>query len=395
MKKIIYFRYIPLTATIYNLFYMEELANEGFEVEYWDLSALFFSEMQIKVQEDSSHLTKTTKFDSYKQLEDKLSLESIDFTLFVSIVTLEIRVEKLFRILTKYNCRTAVFAYNVLPVEDRIMSNSYLRRLMKITPSKLVHFFKTRAFDKNIIRGKIKPYDVIFQGGSLGWRAIGASASFLRDKAEIVNVNSNDYDVALMYKMNPDIEQLTDTPYILFLDQYYPFHPDIILFESENKLEAEVYYRQLCAYFSKIEEQYNMPVVVAAHPKALKYKEHNYFEGRKVFFGSSALLCRDAVVILTHDSTAISFAVVNDVPVVLLTSNAIKDALPEIFKGIDFISRYLGAPLVHYDQNNAQTDFPLIISNAYSEYKYQYLTSLQTEDMQSVDIVINFLKQYN
>ena len=74
-KNIVYIRYIPLTLKVYNDFYMKEAIDLGLNVEYWDLTSLFFKSNQNI--EDSSHLCSVKKIKSYIEFETKCLCDNV------------------------------------------------------------------------------------------------------------------------------------------------------------------------------------------------------------------------------------------------------------------------------------------------------------------------------
>ena len=83
-----------MTQKVYNDFYFKEVESIGLEVEYWDISRLFFK--NIPGVEDSSYLAKTLKFNTYKEIEEKLKSESsLDKCLFISIMSFDYLVNNL------------------------------------------------------------------------------------------------------------------------------------------------------------------------------------------------------------------------------------------------------------------------------------------------------------
>ena len=134
---------------MYNDFYFKEVEGIGLKVEYWDVSKLFFK--NLSSVEDSSHLANTIKFNSYKDLEYKLKIEtSLDKVLFISIMSFDQVIMKLYKILTKHNCILGVFGRNVLPfgINPNMNIFDYLKK------NKYTKCFKFHQFsiDENVYK---------------------------------------------------------------------------------------------------------------------------------------------------------------------------------------------------------------------------------------------------
>ena len=142
-----------------------------------------------------------------------------------------------------------------------------------------------------------------------------------------------------------------------------------------------------------MEQQFHLPVVIAAHPKAILYKEKNFFDGRQVFFGKTATLVKYCRFVLVHDSTALGFAVAEEKPMLFLNSKLIQRYMGENGQFIKFIAEYLNAPLVFYDDLQAILPTPLTDKEKYNQYKYDYLTNKDTEELSTEEIFIRTLKE--
>ena len=384
--KVVYIRYIPLTFKIYNDFYMKEVADEGIDVEYWDISALFFRETALL--EDSSYLVKTRKFNSYKQLEQTIAEEyQIKKILFVSIMTFEGRVGRLYKILKKYNCTLSVFGRNMFPL-PRPHDSSLFKRVRRLTIATLKNFISTKVIKLQKKRGSVKEYDIMFLGGNKGWQGIGNIDFAEVLKAEVIKVNSDDYDNFLKLK---ESERIIEGDYILFLDEYLPLHPDAILFSIDN-ISPDQYYPDLCNYFEKVEAQFKMPVVIAAHPKATRYKTEDFFNGRKTFFGKTGELAKYCYFVLAHDSTSINYPIAFGKKIHFLTSKNIERYVNEVHRNTECFANYLNCDLQMLDAaGEINLDAPAS-DQSYRKYKYEYQTWQETEAKYSKDIYIEFLK---
>lgn len=383
--KLIYFRYIPLTQKIYTDLYMYPAEQAGFEVEYWDLSAIFFKENHQ--QEDSSHLTTTYKFNSYKELEEAIAKQDKSCTLFISIVTYENRVVRLYRLLTKYNCMLGVFGRNMFPLPDNA-NRSIIRRLMRVTPKKALQYIKNKSTLRLKPKGRIKGYDIMFLAGNNGWRGFGMTNESEVAKAHVVEINSDDYDNYLKNRASP---RVVEGDYILFLDEYLPLHPDMALFGNKS-ISCSDYYIELNRFFDRIEQQFSMPVVVAAHPKALRYKEEDFFNGRQIYFGKTAELSHYAHFVLAHDSTAINYPVSFGVRLHLITTRNIERDDNDTHRHTIMFANYLKCNWQYMDEDSIDV-VDKIDSTAYNKYKHDFQCSIATENTLSEDIFISNLKK--
>lgn len=385
-NKIIYIRYNALTQKVYNDFYIKEVENIGLQVEYWDVSKIFFK--SIPDVEDSSHLVNTIKFKSYKEVETRIISEAeIDKVLFISIMSFDQLIKNLYILLTKYNCTLGVFGRNVLPFGAN-PSMSLVDYLKKINIKRVLNFINFKILIKHLKSGKIKKYDFVFLAGNYGWRGIGRiSKSDIKNSVQI-NINSDDYDACSLLLNN----QSSTNNYILFLDEYLPLHPDTILLGIKTINEND-YYPEINKYFDFVEKKYNLPIVIAAHPKAVKYHKKNYFNGRKVLFNKTAELTKDALFVLAHDSTSVNYPIYFNKKIHFITSKNIMNNIAEVHWNTLNFANYLGCNYQYFDDFNDEINLikELPIKN-YEQFKLDFHTSQETANTKTVDIFLNFLK---
>lgn len=385
ITKIIFFRYLPLTHKVYSDFYMQELKNAGFCVEYWYLP--FVIEVPKGIEYFEHNCIKVIP--SYKDLDKNLKLEDREKTLFISIQTYNADVIRLFWIMTKNQCKLSVFGRNMIPINP-ISNTSKLERLkfnnlFRGISNKVAYYLKQW--------GIIKSYDVLFLSAETGINAYGYSTKREREFSKHILVNGDDYDRALSIKNG---KRIIDEDYIVFIDQCLPLHPDIGICKIQA-MNAGIYYNDLNMFFDKVELETGLKIVVAAHPKSLIYKQKDYFGGRRVVFGKTAELVRDSNLVLFHDSTSVGYAVFFEKPVISLVSKAIEEGQKSSFHNILSFSKALNSRLIYIDDyclnkrecflNNLYVD-----KSAYARYKYRYLTNPETEDTYSLQLVISGIK---
>jgi len=387
IKKVIVIGYQPLTDKVVKDFYFSILNANGFQVEYWDLSMIYFPNILRDLLVDK----RIIKIRDKDELAVKLDACAIKECFFVLHITYEYRVLDLFRLLTKYDCTISFFARGALPVSNR--ESPWAEKILKsLNPRTLARFVKNKyaGFLKRI--GYIKPYDIVFSAGNFGYLTVGIAADIEKQQSKIIAINSHDYDTAL--------ENLSEIPMIdgkfcLFLDEYLPLHPDFKLLGIKS-VDADEYYAAINRFFNVIEEKYQLPIVIAAHPKAEMYKSKNPFNGRKVVFGKTSQLTRDCEFVLAHISTSQSFAVLNKKPVLTLTTEAIKKVMPQYDYFIAHFSVQLKSALVNIDYySSSDIKINSVDEQVYDAYLYDYLTSAESERTRTSEIFLKTLKEYH
>ena len=385
ITKVVYIGYQPLTEKVKNDFYFVIVLENGFELEYWDLSYIYFP----NILKDNLFEDYIFKINTYTELERIIALQNKEKCIYVLHITFEYRVIKLYKLLTQYNCKTSFFARGALPICGDI-SPITLKIKKGLNPKLLLNFVKNKYAMYLKESGKIKFYDLVFNVGELGYLSIGSGSQIDKFNSKFVNINATDFDT---FFDNVTVEKSIEKKYCLFLDEYLPHHPDFILLGIET-VPADIYYSTLNDFFNIIEEKYNLEVVIAAHPKALEYKNQNPFNGRDIFFNETARLTKFSEFTLTHLSTSQSFSVLNNKVILSLTSDCLKNVMPQYNRFISYMSDVLGSSFVNIDHflinelNVSNTD-----TLKYNDYKYKYLTSAISEKENSSNIFIKTISQ--
>ncbi len=383
--KVVFVRYLPLTELVYRDLYFHELIQNNIEVEYLDITKLFYPD---RISQNSFNFKGVKEIDSYIALKDYLTINSNKNTLFISLMTFEPRVFKLYRIFTKFKLNLAVFGRGAFPslVNDK---KTEIIRILKVFSLKRIGLFianKLTILSKQ--KGFIKPYDYIFRAGVYGSTGFGIGSEIDNQQAKIIDVNTVDYDQFLLHQ---EIDIVSNNDDIVFLDQYLPYHPDAAFFKIKT-VEPERYYKELNVFFDKLESQTGKKVIIAAHPKAEKYKEFNPFNGRDIYFNKSNDLVKNAPMVLTHASTAVCFPICYQKRIILLTSNYLNEILPQFFLTAKAIVSATGATIISVDKNEDIIIPEQLDATKYDDFKFKYLTSKKSENLQSKDIFVNFLK---
>lgn len=388
--KVIYISYIPLSPKILKDFFINDLRQNGIETAYWDLSKLYFPK-QFKKKDILNDWEK--QFRTFSQLKKTIKIQNKTGNIFyIPIITYTGKVLRLFRLLTKNQCKILFFARGMLPspslsATDRfktlLSSKELLDKGYLFILNRIAHFYKKM--------GWVKPYDAFFYAGSEGYHTIGIGANIDKKHSIQIPVNSFDYDKYLTKKGTPPF---IDQPYIVFLDEYLPYHPDFLMFNMKT-IDAKEYYDQINNFFDKLESQMKLKVVIAAHPKADLYQTENPFNGRQVFFNKTCELVKDSKFIVAHMSTAISFSVLYKKPILLLSTTGIRETIYSHHLFIENFAKQLNTTMILWDNiNDAADKIPEVDNQAYDQYIYKYLTSQVCEKQQSKDIFINFFKNF-
>jgi len=379
--KIVFLAHAHLSEKIVRDCHMEELLARGISIEYWDLVELLFG-----ITHEANEITRdfVVQVAGYRELESMLRVLRNQRAKFVLLMAFEGRFSRLFRLLTKYGCRQYYIGWGALPWH---IGNPRWRRLLRRALQPF-HFISSVAswMQGAILQGLglIKPIDVVFAAGGVVCR----TAKRCR---RIIATNSPDYD--RYAETLSHSRRAVEEPYCVFLDVYLPYHPDLKIVGIAN-LDAKRYFASLNRFFSIVESQYDLRVVIAAHPQA------NYspgtFDGRTCIQGATALLVRDAEFVIAQYSTSVGFAVLHNKPVLfIITADMNRYQENTLVQYTQGLAQYLGLEVLNVDDTAPSTPIRLapVKSDRYNLYKYEFLTTPQSEHNTGCEIFVREMVQ--
>ncbi|WP_278683088.1 hypothetical protein [Paraclostridium bifermentans] len=355
-----------MTQYLYKTFYIDEIHKSGFNVEYWDCSNISWKGISLPNTMNLQIVKKILSFEEFSKLVE-------EYSKYKSLFSVELRKNQtnlpFFKILSNHNCymiRFKMFENCVLPISKleimhsiktgKIISDIYSRLYKKIINKKIDKLYKAEG---------IKEYDLIFSSSG---------------KCDIY-INHPDYDKSLLdSNKNYNIE----SNYIVYLDNYFPYHPDIQLNNPNFKqININKHYIELNRIFKYIEDKYNKKIIIAAHPKANYI--NNPFDGRNIIKNDTQYLIKNSFMVLLHSSNAISFAIIYDKPVVYISTSQYKKAKTEYYR-MRRLSCYFKQDII---TNENTFKLKIVKSDELNKkYMYNFLTKPEIENKNNLDIII-------
>lgn len=353
--------------------YVDYLIEKGITVEYWDLVPLLFGG-DASGSKQTDYL-RTPR--SYQEIQFMVRLPENKGARYIMLVSYEGRTAKLYRLLSKHDCRMFFIAWGQQPINHtRKWRDTFIKWVSN--PARFAKAFYYRA--KATIYRKwslVTPYDVVFAAGR-------ALLSGRHCAGKVIPINLVDYDHymrVLSEKVRP-----AEGPFAVFLDINLPNQTDLKIV-GLPAIEPHEYYAALNRFFDLLEEKYGIKVVIAAHPKANYGGEE--FRGREVYRGLTPELVRDAEFVISHHSTSISYAVLNAKPIIFVYTNAMVEVYKRtVVSCINDFAAYLDAAAHNIDQITRceQITIREVNQARYEDYKYSFLTTPESEHMTTREI---------
>lgn len=387
MNKVIFVKFSPLSQKMYEDLCLQSIVDNGYIVEYWDTSMLFSFETSDMEPFNPNNNIFIKVIHSFKDLDESISYNRN--ALYVILMTTNFSQIRILRLLSRYNCVMCFWG----PAPVLYLKNDFTKRLERITLEKLLWFVKHQFTKMLFCLRFIKVFEYYFKVGRLGDMSLGSIGNSMKNHIKALQINSSDFN---RFRYNDDVCNSNYTKFIVFVDQYYPFHPDMTMAGIEH-IPSDLYYSQLNNTFERLEKKFGMPVIISAHPKALRYKEHNYFEGRSVNFGKTMELVKNASVVLCHDSTAISYAIMCKKRIITLNSSLIQKYYPENFTNIQNYAKHFGLSSIDMgtcNGSNGQIHLEDKLTKEqvqkYNDFIYDYCTSPFINESNET-LVVNYI----
>lgn len=391
-KKLILLLEIKFCKRDYERFGIEILRDNGFAVEVWDLTPLlhpkFYNEITLPEQ---------IEFDGYRLFSDRASVQSAlrgtpaDSTI-ISFVFYRKQTFFLYWLISRRRIRYGVYVAGGCHPSSRRLTQAVAQSGLRSLWQKITRFNVLRIGEYIVNRVPyrylgVRPADFVLAGG--------ASNIFYNSPVDahtnILWIHYLDYDIYLQER-----KPLTagKSNIAVFLDEYLPFHPDMVYCGMTVPLTAEEYYPVMCGFFDKVERELGIKVIIAAHPKSDYDKHPDYFCGRQVVRGQSARLVQQSDFVLTHASYSLNFAVLFKKPAVFLTL----DKLVEVSFYNDLINtmaNVLNKKTINIERvGDVDWNTELTVdAQAYDDYRHNYIKKTGTQDIPFWQIVANYIKQ--
>lgn len=383
INKIVFLIDYPFSRRDYNRFGMEILQKNGFEVEVWDctpfLNPLYNRDVAVP---DPITWNKYHIFPSWdKSRTSILELKSNCFI--VCMIAYRYESFIIYRALSKSKPPYCVFMANALPpIKNETSILMPIKKLKHFKLSKIINVLFSCIPSQFM---GISPATIILAGGS-------KSTTYkypINKKTEILWLHTLDYDIYLEEHCNPT---KNDANVCVFLDEYFPFHPDNMYKGSSAHINPTNYYSGICKFFDLIERELGVCVVIAAHPRSNYKTDTDYFNGRKIINGKTVELVKKSRFVICHLSTSINFAVMFNKPAIFITSDEIKESYWGRY--IESMATNLGKDAINIDDIeviNWKKEIS-IDENAYKEYRDFYIKKLDSEDLPFWQIFANHMK---
>lgn len=315
MRNIIILDNEPYSDVRRRNFFIDEFVNSGYRVYHYSLTnyLTIAGTVSYKTTEKSE-----IAFTLNNKKEIKKMLDGIKVNETFLFVELHFNRNTFFVFNHLYNIKAiwGRLSYYTNPAVNLYKSSGVpnSERVKRYKDFNYVKFaFFVKLFRKRI--NKITQSHVLFKTGL-------SDFNFPKSK-KMVNINYFDLEAFNVEKNNQAVVQ---HDYIVFNDIFLPYHPDLQRINKGSEfIDPTTYFKELNVFFDKVEAQYGMEVIIAAHPKA-KYKAE--FGIRKVMYGHTANLIINSRLLITHLSISTDYALFSKKPVLFFHTPSLYRSQP-------------------------------------------------------------------
>ncbi len=382
IKKIVFLIESCYNKRDHERFGIDILIRNGFDVEVWDFTSILASSKFGKVRPpDPIKWNKWTLFETKKQAVD--ALLSLDRSVYiVSLVRCYSKTFYLYKAI-----KNKMTPYCVLgdstpkssrqeeAVVKQIKNFTFRKLLRKITEIKPLKYYSVMA------------PDIIM---AMGERYF-ANTYPVRKETEVVWSHSFDYDIYMKMKGSAGI---ANPKVWVFLDVYFPFHPDFINYGLSLNADPDEYHLSLRRFFDHIQSAFGVRSIIAAHPRSHYEKHGDCFGGREIVRGRTAQLVRESDLVIMHNSLAINYAVLFKKPIIFVTTNQYNASQVYEEPSVKWLAGYFGKRVHNLDDPiNVKLEEEMKVNEpAYSKYRNDHIKKEGSAELPFWQILADRLK---
>lgn len=193
-------------------------------------------------------------------------------------------------------------------------------------------------------------------------------SNFPEPKGGITYIHNHNYE-----KLIPILGQTKEEKYIVFLDQYLPWHNEALKF-NKWKMNAQSYYTKIAKVLNKIGQELGKELIIATHPKAEKGKIEPFVGNIKVVYGETPNTILASALCLLHSSTSIDQVVLLGKKMVFVLCDEVLNSPIEI--GTQLMANEFHKPVLVIEDYLKNSMFNIEdYSKIDEQYYHKYITN--------------------
>lgn len=373
-RKLIIPQVSPVLASLIGRLSLRDLAGLGYLTEIVDLSYIVNRD-RFEYSKNSDQLfngdefIRVARFFSIEELCDYFESGHCDDIWLIPFHD-HYEVRCLFRLIDKYKVKYA-YINGIYADPEPIGTSNGITLKEKLSLPYIKKFLYFRLLKKWLRTNRPAFLTIPSRAAEHHYVRLNAAGKNVKK----VFVHTVDYDNFL--KAEP---YESDKPYCVFVDQYLPFHPDII-FDLKYHIEPDGYYKTLNEVFDQVRKRFHLKIIVAAHPRADYRDKMNYLPLCAVEYGKTASLIKGADLVIGHNSNSLAMAAMANCPLIVYVSHALLRSRPEM-ELMEWYGNELGARLLKDGDRLQDSDLSI------DEEKYQsFIAQRAAYDLQNTELL--------
>lgn len=346
--------------------------------KFYNVDIINFSNLINKKKNKISKLEKKFRnfSDFLKLVKLKKYICAIDY-LRTSEIQKTYKIKEVFQ---KNNVKLIQVHNGLLPINVSFSQE----KLLKIFNFSLLKKYLSKKWNNFFLNKKII-YDISLISG-LKAEEIFPETQYSKEK---IYTHSFDYETTLAQKKIIKKSNLG-----IFIDENLITHPDYNLFGLTISNYKKEYYNLMRQTLKLFEKKYNMKIIVCVHPSLINKNYKNFYKGFKCIIGKTEKYSNMASIVFIHQSTAISFPVINKKPLVFLNYSKLKGSF--LYENIRRMSQLFNKKEYFIDREiipNKKNDFK-INKKCYLNYLDNYIVHPNSNKRTSIwHELVNALKK--
>ena len=368
---------VPIGPRDFERYGLSYFLNKGLRVNVLNLQNLIYPDVSYLQFESISNTYDYKEINSYNELNQILKIQNKK-TAILNFIGFHSKTFKMHFIISKFDIVHGAFFVNAIPnpYTKKIDFSSIVLKITEFWRSYTISTICLKFFEKlyftgfvKILKflGKIKSYDFVVVAGSESKKLL----SNISKETKIISAHTMDFDF-MLHESKCEDENMTK--YILYLDEYLPYHPDFLLLGIDLSGIREAYYAKMNLFLDKLSVLYNTEVIICAHPRA-DYSGKNVWKNKNIVYNKTFEYVKKSLFCVTHASTSTNFAIMLNKPIVFLS---LKEISFFYARWIKAFSDAIGKESISIDllNNNdfTQMDILNINSKKYLEYKEKFIS---------------------
>ncbi len=373
IKNIIIMTILPIVQRDFDRFGIGYFISQDINVTVLNIREIIYKNIPVNYEiEKTENGFEYIEINTLNNLDKELKKHNPENTIIICFFGFGASSLNIYKILSKYNIKFGAIYAGAVPEIAYASSESFINKLARLRKSysaytlfkKVLNKIYTKAtlrFKKN----KIREYDFVVVGGKVG----NSMKQNTSSKTKIIKAHALDREFILNDKNIEDIS----SKYIVYLDEYLPYHFDnyLVGWDFAEKI-ADIYYKKMNIFLDYLSKRYDKEVVICAHPRS-EYNKHKVWNNKKIVLFETYNYVKQSFICLTHASTSTNFAVMLNKPISFLYLKEI-----EFYKfPIDAVAKSLGKNIVDIDLSKSELDkidFINLNQSKYQEYVKNYIT---------------------